>query len=403
MANRIVLVSDDKDFFDFVRAKLVLRKSDEVFCFSFEELPEKLYLLSAAVIIVNSEGVQEKCIDLLKIVKDIPVLVSAYNDDLDFKNNCYKSGAFDFITLLTSDSEFQARLVPALTVASIFEKNRIYKELLIKKNILDRNNDVFKDYDCLLIEQLENIKRKTLKATFGAISPNEKTKFHIHSNIMETVILNNLRKTDILMNFAPNKYFLILFDIDSNEAYNIWNKISNQIPQKLYAGFVNITNQTKEELINKALSELHFAINKDKNIAEIKNNPVLSLSNTQFTSSSYTNFKLFRQEFCKKIEQVITPVFYQIQQKYSNKLSGVTLNHGIGDGYGNFYIKNKNSNSSFKITSPGFSKINIDITYQKDNDNIDAKRITLEPEELEDGLLTDLLEQFIREYFENIK
>ena len=402
MANRIVLVSDDKDFFDFVRAKLVLRKSDEVFCFSFEELPEKLYLLSAAVIIVNSEGV-EKCIDLLKIVKDIPVLVSAYNDDLDFKNNCYKSGAFDFITLLTSDSEFQARLVPALTVASIFEKNRIYKELLIKKNILDRNNDVFKDYDCLLIEQLENIKSKTLKATFGAISPNEKTKFHIHSNIMETVILNNLRKTDILMNFAPNKYFLILFDIDSNEAYNIWNKISNQIPQKLYAGFVNITNQTKEELINKALSELHFAINKDKNIAEIKNNPVLSLSNTQFTSSSYTNFKLFRQEFCKKIEQVITPVFYQIQQKYSNKLSGVTLNHGIGDGYGNFYIKNKNSNSSFKITSPGFSKINIDITYQKDNDNIDAKRITLEPEELEDGLLTDLLEQFIREYFENIK
>ncbi|MBR2431179.1 hypothetical protein IKB17_06945, partial [bacterium] len=345
----------------------------------------------------------EKCIDLLKIVKDIPVLVSAYNDDLDFKNNCYKSGAFDFITLLTSDSEFQARLVPALTVASIFEKNRIYKELLIKKNILDRNNDVFKDYDCLLIEQLENIKSKTLKATFGAISPNEKTKFHIHSNIMETVILNNLRKTDILMNFAPNKYFLILFDIDSNEAYNIWNKISNQIPQKLYAGFVNITNQTKEELINKALSELHFAINKDKNIAEIKNNPVLSLSNTQFTSSSYTNFKLFRQEFCKKIEQVITPVFYQIQQKYSNKLSGVTLNHGIGDGYGNFYIKNKNSNSSFKITSPGFSKINIDITYQKDNDNIDAKRITLEPEELEDGLLTDLLEQFIREYFENIK
>ena len=30
--------------------------------------------------------------------------------------------------------------------------------------------------------------------------------------------------------------------------------------------------------------------------------------------------------------------------------------------------------------------------------NVDAKRITLEPEELEAGLLGDLLEQFISEY-----
>ena len=43
-------------------------------------------------------------------------------------------------------------------------------------------------------------------------------------------------------------------------------------------------------------------------------------------------------------------------------------------------------------------KINIDITFQKDSSNIDAKRITLEPEELEQGLLGDLLEQFISEY-----
>ena len=42
----------------------------------------------------------------------------------------------------------------------------------------------------------------------------------------------------------------------------------------------------------------------------------------------------------------------------------------------------------------------LNITYQKDSENIDAKRITLEPEELEAGLLGDLLEQFILEYCE---
>ena len=45
-----------------------------------------------------------------------------------------------------------------------------------------------------------------------------------------------------------------------------------------------------------------------------------------------------------------------------------------------------------------FSKINIDITFQRDATTVDAKRITLEPEELEAGLLEDLLEQFILEY-----
>ena len=70
----------------------------------------------------------------------------------------------------------------------------------------------------------------------------------------------------------------------------------------------------------------------------------------------------------------------------------------ISDGLGVFYIKGKISSSSFRITCPGFSKINIDITFQKNQGNIDAKRITLEPDEFEAGLLEDLLEQFILEY-----
>ena len=51
-----------------------------------------------------------------------------------------------------------------------------------------------------------------------------------------------------------------------------------------------------------------------------------------------------------------------------------------------------------KITSPGFSKINIDIIYEANSVIIDSKRITLEPEEFEKGILEDLMEQFLQEY-----
>ena len=46
---RIVLISDDSDFFEYISPKLILRKSDELFRFSFDEVLEKLHLLSVVI------------------------------------------------------------------------------------------------------------------------------------------------------------------------------------------------------------------------------------------------------------------------------------------------------------------------------------------------------------------
>lgn len=390
MANRIVLVSDDSDFFEYTKTKLELRKSDELFTFSFDEIPEKLPLINTAVLIINSENTRDKTLELLKIFKDNPIIVSAYNDDDAFRRKCYRLGMFDFITLLTPDSEFRARMIPALSVSSLLEKNRHYRDILVKNNVITSNNEVFLDYNQILDSAIENLSSNSRKVVFGAIAPNEKSKFLIQSNNLETIILNNIRKNDVLMTYAANKYFILMFDTDVKSVEKLWAKISEKLPEKVYAGFTNVTNQSRQQLINEALNKLHTAINKDNGFVEVQPAPL--------GGSPYTNFKLFRQEFCRKIEQVITPVFYQIQQKYSGKLVDIVLEQGAGEGYGTFYIKGKYSSSCFRITSPGFSKINIDITYQSADDNIDAKRITLEPEELEAGLLEDLLEQFILDY-----
>ena len=55
MAGRIVLISDDSNFFEYIRQKLEARKSDELFTFSFDNVPEKLQLIDTSVLIVNSE------------------------------------------------------------------------------------------------------------------------------------------------------------------------------------------------------------------------------------------------------------------------------------------------------------------------------------------------------------
>ena len=395
MSDRIVLISDDSDFFDYVRLKLELRKSDELYTYAFDDVPDKLHFLEESVLIINSESSKEKTLELLKIFKGTPSIVISFNEDEQFKKKCYRAGLFDYMTLLTPDSEFRARILPALSMLSLLEKNRQYRKVLVQKKVLTQNNEVFIDYSNIIDNELAEIKKNVCSAVFVAIAPNENTKFLFQPNVIETVILNNIRRNDILMNYAPNKYFLIMHDIDINSANKIWGNIQSQFSQKIYAGITKITNQSRQQLINDALNKLHEAIVHDK-IQYSDTNPLKSLKTKQ-SSSPYSNFKLYRQQFSQKLEQVIAPVFYQIQQKYVSKLAGITIEQGSGDGYGVFYLKGKHLSGRFRVTSPGFAKINIDITMQKNSDEVDTKRITLEPEELEQGLLEDLLEQFISE------
>ena len=65
MQSKIVLVSDDLNFFEYVIPKLTLRKSDELYRFSFDDLPNKIQFLKGAALIINSESAEDKTLELL--------------------------------------------------------------------------------------------------------------------------------------------------------------------------------------------------------------------------------------------------------------------------------------------------------------------------------------------------
>lgn len=387
---RIALISNDNDFFDYIIQKLSLRASDEIFRFSFEDLPSKFHLLETALIIVNAQSKFDEALELLDIFNHIPVIVFTFSNDESFKISALHKGAFEYITLDTSDDEFEAKIVAALNYISTLEKNKTYREILVKNNIITENNEVFLDYTSILDMELDKINNNSARAVLAAIAPNEKTKFLISSNQVETIILNNIRENDILMNYAPNKYFIIFHNADINSAEKIWNKIRAKINGEMYAGFASTGNKNRQQLVNEALNKLHEEINKNYNESTI-DKPKNILNN---------NFKLFKHEFKKNIEKVVTPAFYHIQQKYNNKLFGISIDALCADGYGKLTIKSKHQENNLIISSPGFSKVNIDISSRTLNKSSypQSKRITLEPEEFEEGLLEDLLEQFVSEF-----
>ena len=122
-------------------------------------------------------------------------------------------GALAFLTPFTSDEEFWAITVNGLNIASMQMKYLQYREMLVKNNLILKNNEVFIDYASILDKELEVINSTGRKAVLVAISPNDKSKFLLQANQIETIILNNIRRNDILMNYATNKYFLSLLHL----------------------------------------------------------------------------------------------------------------------------------------------------------------------------------------------
>lgn len=395
MQSRIILISNDSNFFEYITPKLNLRKSDELFRFSFAELPDKLHLLASALLIINSENAEENTLELLNLTKPAVSLVFGYNDDVDFKVEVYKRGALGYVTPFMQDEEFSAKLTSTLSALAKVEKNSRYRDLLVKNQLITPNNEVYIDYKAMLDSELEKINQTSARAVLLAISPNEKTKFLLLPNQIETIILNCIRENDVLMSYATNKYFLLLYNTDVDSAQKIWEKIQKNIPYKLYAGIGNVLSKPREQIVNEVLNKLHEAINYDKENLRTEKNPVDELGGNS------GNFKSFRKDFNKKIEQIVSPVFYHVQQTNNDKLFGMRIEQCVGEGYGLLSINGRNANAMFKITCPGFSKINIDISYKTAN-HTPSKRISIEPDELEAGFLEDLLEQFIQEFKKEI-
>jgi hypothetical protein len=105
---------------------------------------------------------------------------------------------------------------------------------------------------------------------------------------------------------------------------------------------------------------------------------------------------LFKQTFLKKLKNVITPTFYQMQKLYEEKLFETQINQYSNETQSVFELKNDEFVSVLKITYPGFSKINIDIDHGFSKEPL--QRTSLDLNKLSDDVLSKMLEKFIKEY-----
>lgn len=373
----ILVVSNESNVFDFIKPKLVLlRNNDAIYECDYLEAPDLVKNKKPQLVILHCGYDLHGFIELLKTLS-APVIALFDNLNQDYLLIAYEKGIVDFFTKQASAEEILVRVMLAL-------KNSTIKEVadntfgLLEKNELLTNSGFYVNSEFALPYYLENIEYGTIML----ISSKQN---------LETKISSILRCQDVKIK-DKNNYYIFLPYTDIDGAVSVLKKISHN-EKDVRAGICSHCGKNDFKKIKTNLENaLNVAIGTYKDYIIIDESLAPNANWIEKISSGKKNFKLFKQEFNKMIEHVITPVFYQIQNKYEYRLNAKLVQE-ITPEVSSFKILGQYFDSEFKLKSSGFSAITVDVIH-----NTDEKRFFIDLNEMEPKTLEVLLEEFVQEH-----
>lgn len=407
--SNIFLISDDDKIVNGLKTKLILlREIDDILITTYSEAMKNIEEIVPKTVLIYCSTEKKECLNLIKAIKtnertektSILLIVEKYEQD--FILSAYDENITDYLILNAYDTEILMRTIWCLKkntdMLTIDKQYNLLEEL----GVIDKSSGFYTDKYCERIFEIELNRLRELgtKAILMLISAGEESKIKLNTSKLAQAIKNSIRNSDMVAQDTANRFYVLLENTKLNGAFCVWEKIKRAIGEqyKINAGISVIDNKNFEELKNELLSALLEALSANQDLI-IVNKEKESTSDDwlEKINSAQKNFKLFKQAFNKKLEKVITPVFFQIQKLYEEKLFKTQIEQYSNSDLSSFILKKENQISELKITYPGFSKINIDIIHQG-LDSPENKRINLDLTELDESRLTEILEEFIKEF-----
>lgn len=408
--SNIILIANDDNIAKILKPKLVLlREIDNIFPVAYSAAYKKIKKNSPEVIILHCADEKESCLELIKTLKNdeetkntaILLIVDKY--DQEFILKAYDEDIADYLTITAESAEILIRTIWCIK-KSILSKTIIkQQELLEDLSVVDKNTGFYtnKYSEKILDQEFETLRKKGLNAILMLISASEESKTRLNPIQLAKSIKNSIRETDIIIHGSANRFYVLLAETPLKGAFCVWEKIKKTVGKEytLNSSLSNIGEKPFETLKTELLNALVESASTNQDLVIVSEEEKKDSSDDwlEKINSTQKNFKLFKQAFNKKLEKVITPVFYQAQKLYEEKLFQTQVEQHSNATLSAFVLKKGHKISELKITYPGFSKINIDIVHQG-LDSPENRRISLDLTELDESRLTKILEEFILEF-----
>ena len=407
--NSIILVTNNEEITELLRPKLVLlREVDNTLTVKYTEAFEKIKEVLPEVVLIYCDREKEDCLSIIRKIKtdektktiSVLLLIEKYNQD--FILNAYDENISDFLTTSADDAEILIRVIwcfkKTFQLKTIKKQNRLFEELEIR----DKITGFYTNKYCreIFSNEIKSLKEMNTESILMLVGPNEQDKPKFDSMQMVSAIKKSIRNTDTVVHGVGEKFFILLSETQLKGAFKVWDKIKQSFGDEvsIVASLTGVEEKPFEEMEKELLNAFIEAESTGQDLIIVSEEETSSADDWLGKMGSVQkNFKLFKQAFNKKLEKVITPVFFQMQKLYEEKLFETQIEQYSNETLSEFILRRSDMVSELKITYPGFSKINIDIIHQG-LDSPENRRISLDLAELSDSSLTQIVEDFIAEF-----
>lgn len=416
--NSIILVTNNNNIIDTLKAKLILlREVDNILAVDYEKAYSTISETVPETVLIYCKDENNSCLGLIKKIREtkkiqnisILLILGEYNQD--FVLSAYDEDITDFITINADNAELLMRTIWCFKKNSQLNGLNKKTQLLEKLGVIDKATGFYTNKNAkeILETEFENIIETHSNGVLMLVGASEESKKIIKPTEIAEAIKKSIRTSDVVVEGVGQRFYVLLSQTKENGASKVWGKLratieNGKIIASAICDFRGKTFEDADNLLLNTFIEAEHA-GKDMLIAEEKSETEIPIEEPIITSddwlekigSTQKNFKLFKQAFNKKLEKVITPVFFQVQNANEAKLFETKIEQYSNELMSEFILKKSDTVSEVKITYPGFSKINIDILHQG-LDTPENKRITMNLNELEENVLTKILTDFIKEF-----
>ncbi|MBR1753392.1 hypothetical protein IJ732_01025 [bacterium] len=418
--SNIILISDDENIEEIMSLRLVpLREMDSFESITYETAVKENFGQPDVIMIYCNEDKekQAECIKLIRYIRNerklfatsIILVLDSFNKE--FILTAYSENITDF---MLRDSEKGATLVKlmwALKQATIVRDLTRTKSFLTEIGILDKNTGFYlsKYREKLFNHELKYLELSDKESSILLIGASEDGKAVYDYKEIADVTKAFLRSSDVIFQGLNEKIYILLPNTPLDMVKNVFGKIKANIANKESVvavaasindkRFSNIETALLSALPKANLSDAKFLIVNDVPSDEIKVEDESWQNWFKQNLGTPRNFKIFKAAYTKKLKNVITPTFFQLQKQYEDKYFEVEVNHIIGETTSKFILSKGENESELQINYNGFSRIHVNIV-NKGLDSPENENYEIDLSQISEDNITKLVERFIKTFVE---
>ncbi len=401
--SNILLVTNNKKTVDTFAGKLILlRNTDRVAYCDYADAPDIVFANNPDLVILHENPDFNKTLNLIKYIKtrncSILLLIDNYNRNNVL--NAYDEGIDDYFLTTSDPSEISIRTINCIRNNNRKGKTEEYLKYMKKYGIISEVSEFYGKKYAVEVFEDSLLSKDYSKGALIVITADEDGKTNDIQQKMINAIKHSIRFNDLTANCGGTKYAILTDNSGAQGAVAVVEKIRGYINGEfsVKAGICEIKNYTYQLAEKKAMCALSDAmLSNDEIVIYAKKGNETTDDWLDVPSETTNNYKLFQHTFRRKLEKVITPVFYRMQKNYENELENTKIEQYTDEIQSVFRMTNPKQTSLLKLVYTGFTKVKININHAG-LDSPENREIIISVKSLNAQTLTDILESFIQEF-----